>query len=410
MGSTQKYISLLAALLVLTAVASAADLTGTVVNGTTSKPAAGAEVVVMSLSQGGMDETGRTRTDSGGRFTLPIANAQTPNLVRVVHQGVSYHKMAPPGTSSVELKVYDTAKKVDGITPTVEVHRYQTNGSSLEVLRLVAVKNTSNPPKTLAAERTLEISLPPDAQVDSAAVQSPGGQPITTSANPGEKGKYYFNSPLRPGETRFEIAYRLPYKGEAVIEPKFAARLEHFVVMLPKSMQFQAKAGNFQPLNDDSANVQVSSAVAPGQRLAFVVKGTGTLADSQPQGGQTAQGGTQGGAEMGGRPGGGLGAPSDLPDPLAKWRWYILGGFALVLSAGAVYVIRRPAAERVPPGRAAVPAQPAYNGNPTLAAFKEELFQLEVDRQQGTISAQEYAEAKAALDRTMKRVLARSKN
>ena len=42
--------------------------------------------------------------------------------------------------------------------------------------------------------------------------------------------------------------------------------------------------------------------------------------------------------------------------------------------------------------------------------MKEELFQLEIDRQQGTVTAEEYTKAKAALDETIKRALARSKN
>ena len=44
-----------------------------------------------------------------------------------------------------------------------------------------------------------------------------------------------------------------------------------------------------------------------------------------------------------------------------------------------------------------------------LDAMKEELFQLELDRQQGKVSAEEYATAKAALDETIKRALARAK-
>ncbi len=39
--------------------------------------------------------------------------------------------------------------------------------------------------------------------------------------------------------------------------------------------------------------------------------------------------------------------------------------------------------------------------------MKEELFQLEIDRQQGKISPDEYTTAKAALDETIKRALAR---
>ena len=39
--------------------------------------------------------------------------------------------------------------------------------------------------------------------------------------------------------------------------------------------------------------------------------------------------------------------------------------------------------------------------------MKEELFELEVERQQGKINEEEYAKAKAALDETMPRALAR---
>jgi hypothetical protein len=40
--------------------------------------------------------------------------------------------------------------------------------------------------------------------------------------------------------------------------------------------------------------------------------------------------------------------------------------------------------------------------------MKEELFQLEIERQQGQISQQEYETQKAALDQTLKRALART--
>ena len=43
-----------------------------------------------------------------------------------------------------------------------------------------------------------------------------------------------------------------------------------------------------------------------------------------------------------------------------------------------------------------------------LEAMKEELFQLELDRQRGKVSADEYATAKAALDQTIKRALTTS--
>ena len=97
-------------ILLLASVAAAQTLTGTVKNATTGKPAAGDEVVLLKLGQG-MEEAGRTKTDAKGQFSFKLDDAQSPHLVRAIHQDVTYHRMAPPGTTSVELEVYDVGKK-----------------------------------------------------------------------------------------------------------------------------------------------------------------------------------------------------------------------------------------------------------------------------------------------------------
>ena len=88
--------------------ASAQSLTGTVKNSTTGKPAAGDEVILITLGNG-MEEAGRTKADAKGNFSFKLAQ-QGPHLVRVIHQEVTYHRMAPPGTTSVEVEVYDVGK------------------------------------------------------------------------------------------------------------------------------------------------------------------------------------------------------------------------------------------------------------------------------------------------------------
>jgi hypothetical protein len=54
-------------------------------------------------------------------------------------------------------------------------------------------------------------------------------------------------------------------------------------------------------------------------------------------------------------------------------------------------------------------AQPVPRSAMLLEGLKEEMFQLEVERQQGRISDAEYQSAKAALDQTLQRALARAK-
>ena len=139
--------------------ASAQTLTGAVKNGTTNKPAAGDDVVLLSLGQG-MEESGRTQTDAKGNFSLKLDNAGSPHLVRIIHQGVTYHRMAPPGTTSVDVQVYDVAKQVAGISVTADVMRFQAQGNELQGISLFAVNNTSDPPRTQMSDQSFEFYLP----------------------------------------------------------------------------------------------------------------------------------------------------------------------------------------------------------------------------------------------------------
>ena len=228
-----------AAILLLTSLAAAQTLTGTVKNATTGKPAAGDEVVLLKLGQG-MEEAGRTKADSKGNFSFPLDDAQSPHLVRVIHQEVTYHRMAPPGTTSVEVEVYDVTKKLDaGIKVVADIMRLQAAQGQVEVVREFGVQNTSRPPRTQMSERNLEFYIPDGAQIieDSATATTQNGNPLKSAPVPeGEKNRYSFLFPLRPGLTRFEVAYMLPYTGSANLDPKSLYPLDHFVVMMPKAM------------------------------------------------------------------------------------------------------------------------------------------------------------------------------
>ena len=82
--------------LLLLSPASAQTLNGTLKNGTTNKPAAGDDVVLIKLGEG-MEEAARTKADAAGHFSFKLPDPG-PHLIRAIHQGVTYHRMAPPGT------------------------------------------------------------------------------------------------------------------------------------------------------------------------------------------------------------------------------------------------------------------------------------------------------------------------
>ncbi len=425
----KKSVALALFALVLTSFAAAQNVTGTVRNGTSGKPASGVDVVILDLSQG-MTEAGNTKSDAQGRYSLPLGGGQMPHLVRVNYQGANYFKMVPPGVTTADIDIYEATKKTDGVTGTARVIRAQAQSNTLQVIELYAVNNKSTPPRTVAGDDTFEIVLPEGAQLDEANAQGPNGQPIQSMPSPTkQKNHYGFSFPLRPGETRFQIAYHMPYSGDATLAPQNLIGFDHFVTVIPQSMTFEAKnASQFSPMTDQpGTTVQVATNVKPGQDLSFRIGGTGVIADDQ--GGQqqaASQGGAMGSTQRGG-PGGGLGPPIDAPDPLANYRWWILGGLAIVMTGGAyLAVTRHPTpmpAEALSRAAASSPAAnsvrsdqtvmrptsvPSTNADALLAAMKEELFQLEIERQQGQISQKDYEEQKAALDQTLKRALARA--
>ena len=407
--------------------AAAQTLTGTVTNGTTNKPAAGDEVILINLTTS-MEIAAKTSADSSGKFSFQLTGAPGPHLVRAVHQGVTYHQMAPPGVNTADVTVYDVATKVDGLSVTADVIRFQADSSSMQGVRLFVVNNASSPAVTQMNDHSFEFYLPPGAKVEQVQARAPNGQPIRTEAEPqAEKNRYAINFPLRPGETQFQLEFTLPYSGEIKIDPKPLYSAAHLVVVLPKTMQFKAANPTaFQSMQDPSqgdSQVEVAQQTKPGQPLSFSLQGTGMITESP---GDTASGASQQQDQQqpqarDNRPGGGLGAPIDAPDPLKKYQLYILGGFAVLLAIGGWVVTKRQPATAIAgtsvakngaassdygaAPRLVVPA--AAKSSMILEALKEELFQLEVEKKQGKITPEDYEKAKAALDQTLERALKR---
>ena len=62
-------------------------------------------------------------------------------------------------------------------------------------------------------------------------------------------------------------------------------------------------------------------------------------------------GGQDASAAQGNQPGGGIGNPIGTPDPLSKYKWWILGGLGLLLAAAAAFLLRKPVAVRLEAAR-----------------------------------------------------------
>ena len=193
--------------------------------------------------------------------------------------------MAPPGTKSVDVEVYDVAAKVSGLSVTADVMRFEADSGTMQGVRLFFVSNTSSPARTQMSDRNFEFYLPPGAKIEQLQARAPNGQPIAADAVPeSEKNRYAIAFPLRPGETQFQLEYTLPYSGEIKIDPKPLYPAEHVVVVLPKTIQFKAANGasfqNMQDPNQADSTVEVAQQTKAGQALGFTLRGNGVFTES----------------------------------------------------------------------------------------------------------------------------------
>lgn len=391
----------------IAAAAQSRTLTGVVTNGTTHKPAAGDDVILLKLAQG-MQEEARTKTDAHGEFNLNIADGNAMHLVRVRHDNVNYHEPVQPGANNLQITVYNAVPKAPGLKLLDQSEVYQSNGTQLQVIELFRVSNESRPP---VAQPSFDFYLPEGASFRMGQAVSESGMPVTVTVVPAkEKNKYTVLHPLRPGTTQLELVYTMPYTGTVSLRPKLTMTADHFYVVTAKGIRFTPGAGvPFQaadqwPTDPTITGVEVHGAqgVSPDKQMSFELSGTGLLPEQRPASAEAAQGAAQPREDS--RPGGGLGEPNEKPDPLHSAQWLFLGVLTLFLAAGATYVYT----SNQTSGGAA--KKPQSGPGLLLEAMKEEMFQLETDRLQGKISPQEYESAKAALDKTLQRAVRRQKS
>jgi len=364
----------------------------------------------------------KTTTDAKGHFSIEATDPGM-HLLRVDHQGATYFQAASPNTPNVDIQVYDVAKTVSGVTTEASALRIKTDQLGMQVSQTFFINNISNPPRTQFSDHSYEIYLPPGAKVDASEALGPGETPVQAFPVPlADKNHYAFAFPLRPGETVLQLQYHLRYSGSLAFNPRLTTPATTFIVMMPKSMTFKPGEGtSFEP-SDRFPGVQTYLVrnVSPSQSLAFTISGM-SLMPRDIQNAEQNQGGPNGAgpgadtsqsagdqAAVNNRFGIGLANPIGTPDLLNKYKWWILGGIALVFAVAVSFLRRKhaDAGTAKPPLAQSAPSA-AASANSRLTALKNELFALETDPVQGRVSEAEYEDLKSALELTLRRALSR---
>jgi hypothetical protein len=402
--------------------ARAGTLHGTVKNGSTSKTAAGVEVILIQL-QGGMQPVANTKTDAQGQFSFDNpALGIGPMLVRAVFHGVNFHQPVTPGKTEVEIEVFDPTQDAKTISVPTHIVIFQPNGSRLVVGEEYSVLNNANPKQAyFRADGNFEFALPDGAQLQQAAAWGPSGMPVVQSTIDKTKNRYAVAFAFRPGESGVRFSYEVPYSGNAAtIKIPTVYPDAKLLVLGAPSLQI---AGDGLEANGQEQGMNIYGRGPLEKGSIYSVSVSGTAPPPNARGGGDSDGGGQQGQDGGTA---GQVTVTQIPGRLDVLKWPLVVGFLGLFALGAIFLARKPVAVLAGVPGAEIPvlktakkvaasnsASKITAASPTIDAvdaavgssldsLKDQIFRLELRRQAGTISEEEYAQERARAEKVLR--------
>lgn len=446
----------LAVCCVFASAAFAGTVSGTVHNGTTNKPGSGVTVILIQL-MGGMKPVATATTDAQGhyQFENPLLG-QGPMLLRAIYRGVMYHEPVTPGTTTVNINVFEPTSKLSAIDVSAHAIIVQPNGSNLTVDEEYNIDNNTNPPLAFyRAGGTFKFTLPPGAQVGQVTAGEASGLPVIQSTSDVGKNEKAIDYAFRPGSSRVGITYSVPYQSNQTqltfSSPYNAARLAIFA---PPTVQISG--GDFSPAGSEQGfNAYLRQTVAQNTPVTVAISGTAPPPapdNGEANGADNSQNPSVNSHVDDGAQGSPIATVTTLPARLDSLKWVIVGGFAALFALGVIFVLRQPQVVPAASPEDAAPALPLRSATksamgkhvqadvssinrpsaggplpPSVAAratstaeseaeierdvrggldeLKDSLFRLELRREAGTISEEEYVQRRDRVQKTLRELV-----
>jgi hypothetical protein len=227
-------------------VAAYAAVTGTVVNQSTGKPQAGATVGLNKLGQNGIELIDQAKSDAQGKFTIN-QQIQGPHVLRTVYEGVSYNHMLPPGspTTNLTVSVFNASKEAGEAKVSKHMLLFEPGGGQMNVNETFLYTNNGKTAWSDPDRGTLHFFLPAAAGKAQVNATAPGGMPIPVGVMKTQKPDISaVDFAIKPGETRFDITYSLPYTMGAPYEGKIVTKDENSYLIAPNGVTLAGEGLN----------------------------------------------------------------------------------------------------------------------------------------------------------------------
>jgi hypothetical protein len=387
---------------------------GTVVNRTTGKPIPNTDVDLLSPTQG-MALLATVKSDVQGQFTATNDSIGAgPVLIRVTYQGVSFNTFLPPGRPQVDVEVFDVTNDPKVIFFSSHVVIFQPRDGKLIGAEEYNIKNDSNPPVAyFRTEGDFEFAIPDKAALKSVSATGSLGMDVPQASIDKGKGLYAIAYAFHPGETNIRLSYELPYPGNsATLKLPAVYAGMRMLLVAPPGVTLTGE-GISAAGQEQGMNVFLHNALAAKSALAVSVSGVGAPQAAEAADSQGQQQGQEGNSRT-------QGQQVDVAPPrIDDLKWPMLFGLAALFALGAILLSRKqvvvaPAAEQEEPSRAqakkaakAAKQKPVVEAvqesvNANLDSLKEEVFRLELRKQAGTISEEDYAREKSRVEKLLR--------
>lgn len=276
-------------LLALVSIPVLAAIDGTVTNLTSGSPQPGVFVTLMQVGQGGLTAVGSTKSGPDGKFHLD-STPGTMYLLQAVFQGVMYSSSIPPSAQApaVQVAVYDARPQLPEVVTAQHMVLAEAAEGALMVRETYILQNGTKYAWNNAQGGTLRFWAPPGAADISVRALAPGGMPVEREARKGgEKGVYTVDFPVKPGETRFDVSFRVPAKQPA----ELVGRILHgpgpnpVRLVVPKGITAQGE-GLKQIGTEPSTQAAIFDLPSPAYKVSLTGTGSLQAATQQPEQGE----------------------------------------------------------------------------------------------------------------------------
>jgi hypothetical protein len=258
-----------------------AAVTGTVTNQTTGKPQAGATVGLYKLgTQTGLELIDQAKSDAQGNFSIN-QTLQGPHLIRTAWDGVTYNQMLPPGrpTTGLALSVYNASKQPGDARVDKHMILFEPSAGQLAISETVLFNNSGKTAWNNPDTGTLQIFVPESAGKPTVQATAPNGAPIGAPVTKTAKPEIWsVDFPIKPGDTRFDISYTLPYTEGAEFAGKIPTRDDNTYLIVPNGITLKAEG-----LKDLNVEPRTQAHIYGLSTPTYKVQLTGSLAPAPPE-------------------------------------------------------------------------------------------------------------------------------